>query len=1068
MYTSDHDEYNESNNRAEVTIKHHTVFNQVPTNIVTALGTTLTLPITFESTSQHPDIVLTEITDGTEDWSPRMGICYYDPDRKVIVAAPNSTAQQMLANGQVPTGILQIKDQATNTIYAITYRIGSMADGVNIYRDDASFRFFDANGAPTNLTAAASENPGWRFLDWATDSGWYGGNPGEIPMNKDLTFAGQDGAFFTFDTVADTMKIYFTGELTVISSVFMSEQTFTESPAELNFHNSSGLVHTIAVIASQGTMIDRYTPTYAVNTVVDADPDAPQILWNRSFPDPASLKPGQSVNMTCYIADATGLQSVRFNDQTLTDKTTPKLVKLDDGLWYFDYRFTVNGRFSVQAFDLSGNSSTGSFAVNWFNDVLSAGAISGAPGLIRSHLSFIDASGNPISSIQTITTAPFLKSSYAPDRTERSSAYLFVDGAFSGEPLGKATGERWLASWNGYYLVRVDRDDGTWARAVTLLRNLDLTTPAVTLDLPGKGTPDSPYLIDSRADWRKLRTYVNGKNSTAGMCFLQTSDFSIKAVDMIGSSSAFFRGVYDGGGHTLTFNVEEMAAAYCAPFLYVEDASFRNMHIDGSVSTSQKFVAGICANVSGGCSFFNCRSSLVIQSSVNGDGTHGGFVAVGMEGGSMEFTGCSVDGQFLGLRTTLCGGFVGYARGPVSFRDCLLAPTAAEWGSSQNFSRGSGDASYTWINSYYLQNSLNNQGVRAYVVRPGLDVILRLVNENSYATAALDAASIGLRFGGTIYAASGETVRILPAYANKSGDRCGSFFTATAGTLTMEEEHCSLVLPSKDVTIEAAAHEWSSPEYNWAEDNNTATAMIACQHDQSHRQTETVNTNFILTKPSTFEEEGSGYYVAEFQNSPFETQIKYVVIPPVACEGGDACPSKHFTDMPAITSTMHIPIDWAVLNRITTGTSPTTFGPKNSCTRAQFVTFLWRTCGQPEPTVTTHPFKDVKSTAFYYKAMLWAVENNITAGTSATTFSPNKPCTRAQVVTFIWRLENTPEPTTTDNPFVDVKSSAYYYKAVLWAVERGITTGTSATTFGPGKDCTRGQCVTFLYREFAQ
>ena len=162
------------------------------------------------------------------------------------------------------------------------------------------------------------------------------------------------------------------------------------------------------------------------------------------------------------------------------------------------------------------------------------------------------------------------------------------------------------------------------------------------------------------------------------------------------------------------------------------------------------------------------------------------------------------------------------------------------------------------------------------------------------------------------------------------------------------------------------------------------------------------------------------------------------------------------------------PVLWAVNHdpQITNGTSDTTFSPNKTCTRAQVVTFLWRAAGCPEPETTTTPFTDIKATAYYYKAVLWAVENGITAGTSATTFGPNKDCTRAQVVTFLWRNAGQPEPETTVNPFTDVKPTASYLKAVLWAVETGVTTGTSDTTFSPAKTCTRAQVVTFLYRAF--
>ena len=164
------------------------------------------------------------------------------------------------------------------------------------------------------------------------------------------------------------------------------------------------------------------------------------------------------------------------------------------------------------------------------------------------------------------------------------------------------------------------------------------------------------------------------------------------------------------------------------------------------------------------------------------------------------------------------------------------------------------------------------------------------------------------------------------------------------------------------------------------------------------------------------------------------------------------------------------PVLWAYYRtpQVTTGTTPTTFSPDDKCTRAQVVTFLWRSAGTPEPVSTANPFKDVRSDKYYYKAVLWALENNITTGTSPTQFSPDSACTRAQVVTFLWRTKGSPEPMTSANPFEDVKSDKYYYKAVLWALENNITTGTDAARFSPDGACTRGQIVTFLYRCMTQ
>ena len=156
-------------------------------------------------------------------------------------------------------------------------------------------------------------------------------------------------------------------------------------------------------------------------------------------------------------------------------------------------------------------------------------------------------------------------------------------------------------------------------------------------------------------------------------------------------------------------------------------------------------------------------------------------------------------------------------------------------------------------------------------------------------------------------------------------------------------------------------------------------------------------------------------------------------------------------------------VDWAVGNGITQGTDATHFSPDGICTRAQAVTFLWRAAGSPAPRSRTVPFTDVPAGSYYYDAVLWAVENDITKGTSDTTFSPNMTCTRAQIVAFLWRSEKSPAAGTA-NPFADVKSTAYYADAVLWAAKEDITKGTTNTTFSPDADCTRAQIVTFLWR----
>ena len=157
-------------------------------------------------------------------------------------------------------------------------------------------------------------------------------------------------------------------------------------------------------------------------------------------------------------------------------------------------------------------------------------------------------------------------------------------------------------------------------------------------------------------------------------------------------------------------------------------------------------------------------------------------------------------------------------------------------------------------------------------------------------------------------------------------------------------------------------------------------------------------------------------------------------------------------------------VQWAVGKKITSGTSATTFTPDGICTRAQTVTFLWRSQGSPKAAGAENPFTDVSKDAYYYDAVLWAVEQGITNGTSAATFSPDATVTRGQTAAFLWRVAKQPQVDQTANPFADVTQDAYYYNAVLWGVAKEITNGTSSTTFSPDQGCTRAQIVTFLWR----
>ncbi|MBO4419731.1 MAG: S-layer homology domain-containing protein [Oscillospiraceae bacterium] len=174
------------------------------------------------------------------------------------------------------------------------------------------------------------------------------------------------------------------------------------------------------------------------------------------------------------------------------------------------------------------------------------------------------------------------------------------------------------------------------------------------------------------------------------------------------------------------------------------------------------------------------------------------------------------------------------------------------------------------------------------------------------------------------------------------------------------------------------------------------------------------------------------------------------------------------TDLPGQTHWSYRPICWALEQGIAGGVSVTRFAPSEICTRAQIVTFLWAFAGRPEPEGDSLPFLDVKESSYFFRPVLWALEAGITAGRSDTEFAPNAPCSRGEVVTFLWNLagrpeaESVPEPEQPDGPFADVGPDDFYYFPVLWAVDAGITGGTGPQTFSPQKTCNRAEILTFL------
>lgn len=307
------------------------------------------------------------------------------------------------------------------------------------------------------------------------------------------------------------------------------------------------------------------------------------------------------------------------------------------------------------------------------------------------------------------------------------------------------------------------------------------------------------------------------------------------------------------------------------------------------------------------------------------------------------------------------------------------------------------------------------------------------------------------------------------AFTLKKPTKSGYTFTGWSGTGLDGENNMTVTIPTGSTGNRAYTAHWryngSGHSYSYYTIKATAGAGGSISPSGNVSVREGRAQTFTITPDKGYAVSNvkiDGKSIGAVKSYTFENVRRTHAIEVIFMKANGNPQTGVFVDV-ATGSYYEDAVDWAVENGITKGTDDTHFSPDGICTRAQAVTFLWRAAGSPASKTSTMPFTDVPVGSYYYDAVLWAVENGITKGTSDTTFSPNMTCSRAQIVAFLWRSEKSPAAGTA-NPFADVKSTAYYADAVLWAVKENITKGTTSTTFSPNADCTRAQIVTFLWR----
>ena len=345
--------------------------------------------------------------------------------------------------------------------------------------------------------------------------------------------------------------------------------------------------------------------------------------------------------------------------------------------------------------------------------------------------------------------------------------------------------------------------------------------PIMTLYLfSGAGnSASSPYLITSVEDWNGLvgNVYL-GENYT--YTYFQLTD-DISVTRMVGTTNNAFKGHFDGDGNTLTFTANT-SADYTAPFRYVDGADIQNLIVDGTITTSAKYAAGfigragsINSSTSGSISITNCRSSITINSSVNGDGTHGGFIANIYSGTNNKITGCVFNGSLLGSNTTNCGGFVGWTRtenhsAAIEIKNSLFAPTSGEnpvsSEGSYTFSRYSTGSNYvTILSSYYTQalGATNGQGRQAYSITAGEYVTMEIVGDSTeYEVSGLTLYPVGIEFNDVLYAGNADAVSLNLSSEIPEGFTFNGYNASNGGNLSGEDPY-TLTMPNDNVIVTA-------------------------------------------------------------------------------------------------------------------------------------------------------------------------------------------------------------------------------------------------------------------------
>ena len=677
----------------------------------------------------------------------------------------------------------------------------------------------------------------------------------------------------------------------------------------------------------------------------------------------------------------------------------------------------------------------------------------------------------------------------------------------------------------------------------------------------GNGTESEPWLISSVADLKLLANTINNGDAakfdanctdTGGgipgnyhdYYFKQTTDLDLSRIENwepIGySGSYYFAGNYDGNGHTIsnatsTGKNDKDGFATAGIFGWVAFGSVENLHVENAnfVATGQNnysYVGGI-AGVCYGSSIKNCsvvNSSL--ESKRNNNNNCAGSIVGYSTGGTFEK--CAAENNQV-KTMAYGGGFVGevdddpsYGAGTSTFTNCYTAncSVSSKTDDVQGVSLVGGfvgemtDSALTVNNCYVYREMLSTEGTAV----PGIKATgvfaghlwggSSIVDTNCFFGACGTTENAGTASekteeeftNGTVAGSLGEAFaqgKFYPAFATDPADYTAvdaaiaeakslnkSDYTdfsavdsavnavvrdkkiaeqAKVDAMAKAIEDAIAALVKKPSPSSSSSSSSSRPSYSITTPDKTENGSVNISSTSAKRGsvvtiTVTPDAGYVLDKLTVTDKDGKELSLTKKSDTEYTFVMpagKVEITPSFVKQAEE--PSRVFVDVKT-GDYFYDAVLWAVGKGITNGTSAETFSPEAPCTRAQIVTFLWRAAGSPVVNYAMD-LSDVAGDAYYAEAVRWALSEGITTGTSADQFSPDATCTREQAVTFLYRAAGSPA-VSGESAFEDVGADAYYARAVAWAAQNGVTNGISQALFGTGSDCTRAQIVTFLYR----